>query len=101
MPAQSVEVKISRGDWLREIKAPTKARLALAVSNFMWVAAPAGVVKSEELPAHWGLLEVNPQEQYAYDRVKKIHPAEYRDKVRPTWGMIASLIRKLEQKATL
>lgn len=95
MPAHAVEVKVSRADWLREIKTPIKARLALAVSNFMWVAAPPGVVKTEELPPMWGRLEVNPTAEDAWERVRKIHPAEYRDKVRPTWGLVASLIRKL------
>lgn len=96
MVAHSVEVKVSRGDWLREIKQPIKARLALAVSNFMWVAAPSDVVKPEELPPMWGLLEVLPDEIYKYNSVMKIHPAEYRDKCRPTWGLVASLIRFLE-----
>lgn len=95
MPAHAVEVKVSRSDWLNEIKNPIKARLALAVSNFMWVAAPKGIVKIEELPHFWGLLEVDPKAEEYWERVRKIHPAEYRDKVRPTWGLVASLIRGL------
>ena len=96
MPAHAVEVKVSRSDWLRELKQPEKSRLAMAVSNYIWVAAPPGIVKWNELPPMWGLLEVDPSKEI-WDRVKRSHPAEYRDKVRPTWGMVASLIRGLEK----
>jgi hypothetical protein len=98
MPAHSVEIKISRSDWLRELKSPTKSRLALAVSNYMWLACPSGVAKPEELPPMWGLIEVDPLAEWNYEKIKTIHPAEYRDKVRPTWGMIASLIRGMERE---
>lgn len=96
MPAHAVEVKVSRGDWLREINNPIKARFAMAVSNYMWVAAPKGIVMVEELPAMWGLFEVDPNGTCGWEKIKKIHPAEYRDKVRPTWGLVASLIRGLQ-----
>lgn len=53
------EVKVSRSDWLRELKDPTKAGAALALADYFAVVAPAGIVKRDELPTGWGLLEVS------------------------------------------
>lgn len=51
------EVKVSRGDWRRELADPEKAEGWCAVVDRWWVVAPAGVVPKDELPATWGLLE--------------------------------------------
>lgn len=50
------EVKISRGDWMRELRDPEKAEEIAKHCNFWWIAAPAHAVPVEELPATWGLL---------------------------------------------
>lgn len=54
-----VEVKASRSDWLRELKNPAKAEAIQRYCDHWWIAAPAGLVKPEELPPTWGLLELN------------------------------------------
>jgi hypothetical protein len=51
------EVKVSRGDWLRELRDPDKTAAALAVADHFSVVAPRDVVKLDELPASWGLIE--------------------------------------------
>ena len=56
-----IEVKVSRSDWLRELKDPAKAEAAFQLGNRFIVAAPAGVVNVGELPPGWGLLEVTPK----------------------------------------
>ncbi len=101
MQTNSVEVKVTRGDWLRELKQPLKRRPAEAVANLMWLAAPKGVAKAEELPRGWGLLEVdeNESELTPWSRTKVIHPADYRDKVRPTWAFVASALANLNRRA--
>lgn len=53
-----VEIKVSRSDWLRELKSPVKAESVHTYCNYWWIAAPAGVVKDGELPTTWGLLEL-------------------------------------------
>lgn len=53
------EVKVSRGDWLRELKAIEKAQHWARVVDDFYVVAPAGVVPLEELPRGWGLLQVH------------------------------------------
>jgi hypothetical protein len=101
VPKHAVEVKVSRGDWLRELKQPLKRRMAMAISNYFWIAAPEGIVKPEELPAMCGLLEIpadwETAQRFGYGWMVK-HPAEYRDAVRPTWALVASLVRRHEQQ---
>ena len=54
------EFKCARGDWLAELKNPTKAdRIARYCDRWCVFAAP-GVVKEGELPVGWGLWELRP-----------------------------------------
>ena len=52
------EIKISRGDFLREMKDATKAEAVAQHCDRWWLVTPAGLVKPAELPAPWGLLEL-------------------------------------------
>ncbi len=52
------EMKVSRGDWLRELKNPAKAEDWYRWCDRWWLVAPKGVVEPGELPATWGHLEV-------------------------------------------
>lgn len=52
-----VEVKASRSDFLADAKKPHRIDPADAVGDWRFYAAPAGVVKVEDLSAGWGLLE--------------------------------------------
>lgn len=51
------EIKISRSDWLRELKQPAKAESIHQYCDHWWIVAPKGVVKDGELPPIWGLME--------------------------------------------
>jgi hypothetical protein len=77
-----VEVKVSRGDWLRELRKPGKARTHL-VDAWTILTVP-GVAKLEELPDGWGLAEIRPGlplpgQQPARQRVHTLR--------RPRWGL--------------
>jgi hypothetical protein len=51
------EIKVSRADWLRELKNPAKAESFCALVDRWWVVtATADIVGPGELPAGWGLL---------------------------------------------
>lgn len=51
------EMKISRSDWLRELKNPEKAEEMVKFCDRWYIVAPdTEVVKLEELPAAWGLM---------------------------------------------
>lgn len=51
------EVKVSRSDWLRELKDPAKSEAAWAIGDRFWIVATAGIVDPAELPHGWGLVE--------------------------------------------
>lgn len=51
------EVKVSRADWLAELRDPTKSERIKRYCNFWWLVIPdASIVKPGELPEDWGLL---------------------------------------------
>ena len=52
------EVKVSRGDFLLELRKPLKRRSALKWSNQFYFVVPKGLVKNGELPEEAGLIEV-------------------------------------------
>lgn len=52
-----VEVKVSRGDFLADRNKPHRQKGGMG--NWRYYMAPAGLINREELPAGWGLLEVN------------------------------------------
>lgn len=51
------EIKVSRGDWLRELKDPAKAEAFTNLVDRWWiVAGDAQIVAAGELPPTWGLM---------------------------------------------
>lgn len=54
-----IEVKASRSDFLADSKKPHRhpARSNLCLGNYRYYASPKGLIKVEELPELWGLLE--------------------------------------------
>lgn len=51
------EVKVSRSDWLRELKQPEKADPVMRYCDYWWLVSEKGVVKPGELPINWGHME--------------------------------------------
>lgn len=88
------EVKVSRADYLRELKTPGKRRYGMMFSNYFHFVTPRGLVSPEEIPAGCGLWE--------YNRDGRLHAklhAPYRDSTAPTWGFMAALSRRLRKEA--
>jgi hypothetical protein len=51
------EIKVSRGDWLSELRNPVKADEIGKHCHYWWIVAPSTqIVPIDELPATWGLL---------------------------------------------
>lgn len=51
------EVKVSRSDWLRELRDRTKAGAWEAYCHRFWLAVPdPDIVRPDELPPGWGML---------------------------------------------
>jgi hypothetical protein len=54
------EIKVSRSDWLRELKDPTKSAPVQRYCDRWWIICPDGVIKPGELPPTWGHYDVKP-----------------------------------------
>lgn len=88
----SIEVKVSRSDFLREKRDPRKQRSALRHSNLLYFAAPMGIIPVWELRADAGLLEVMTD-----GSVRELRPAPWRDADPPSLTFLAAVMRRLDR----
>ena len=75
--AVGFEIKVSRGDWLKELKDPSKADPLVSLCTRWWVCAPPGVVQAAELPESWGLLVFHSGQTRAAKQAPKLSPAPW------------------------
>lgn len=54
------EFKVSRSDWLGELKQPEKSEALMRHCDFWWLVAPRTIVYEEELPEKWGYIIASP-----------------------------------------
>nr|WP_280971441.1 adenylosuccinate synthase [Cupriavidus gilardii]WDE72680.1 hypothetical protein [Cupriavidus gilardii] len=54
-----IEVKVSRADFLADAKKPHRQDPAAGMGEFRYYLAPAGLIRVDELPPRWGLIEVD------------------------------------------
>lgn len=88
----SYEIKVSRSDFLHELKQPAKRRFALHMSNEYYFVTPPGLVKPDELPIEAGLKEVS------YDRnLRTIVKAPWRECLPPNLHFLAALCRRIQK----
>lgn len=87
------EVKVSRGDWLRELKDPSKADGWFAACHGWWLATPPDVVKRADLPPGWGHVVVKPDGD-----VRASVAAEIRDVPPLSWNRLAGLLRVVDKR---
>jgi hypothetical protein len=64
-----VECKVTRGDFLADRAKPFRSKPEQGVGNERFYLAPAGLIRLEELPAGWGLLELRDR------RVELVRPS--------------------------
>jgi hypothetical protein len=83
------EIKVSRGDFLHEIKNPEKRKQALDLSNYFYFATPKGLVRPEEIPSECGLIEIS---EDLTSRIKVRAP--YRETDGLTWQFLSSVARR-------
>ncbi len=99
----SFEIKVSKPDFLSEIKKPSKRRQALAFSNRFYFVTPKGLLKPEEIPSDSGLIEVQPNLHMLNEKVemayelKIIVKAPIRESIRPTWRFLAAIARRISK----
>lgn len=85
---EGFEVKVSRADWLNEVKAPTKCLPSKQYCHKWWlVIADATMVKEGELPDDWGMMAVE------NGTLKIIKRAPMLEPVPLAMDFVASLLR--------
>lgn len=77
-----VEVKVSRSDFFRDASKPWRVSPTEGVGQFRYMATPVGMVQPSEVPARFGLIEVD-------DRVVIVHPASLQES---SWRAERSLL---------
>jgi hypothetical protein len=105
------EVKMSRADYLGELKRPLKRRIGMRYSNEFYFVVPAEMLAIAEVPPECGLIEVGTAtlEQwrvlikrhagfFAFDPARGEYcmvtvPAPWRDTPGPTWELVAAMLR--------
>jgi hypothetical protein len=105
------EVKISRADFLSELKHPLKRRIGMRYSNEFYFVTPAALVRPHEVPESCGLIEAGfaAEEEWRqlikrqagffhYDPERQTYcllvaPAPWRDTPGPTWQLLAAMLR--------
>jgi hypothetical protein len=71
------EVKVSRSDWLAELRQPEKAAEFTPYMTYWWVVAGASdIVRKDELPPGWGLLIATLRRPIVYRWQRAVTPPE-------------------------
>jgi hypothetical protein len=105
------EVKVSRADYLGELKHPLKRRIGMRYSNEFYFVTPAGMLDRSEVPVECGLIEAGTATYQEWKSLIKRHagfftfdperceycmltvPAPWRDTPGPTWQLVAAMLR--------
>jgi hypothetical protein len=109
------EVKISRADFLGEIRRPLKRRIGMRFSNEFYFVTPAGMLAPEEVPTECGLVEIGQASTEESKRLVRRSegffsldaetgvfctvavPAPWRDTPGPTWQLVAAMLRNQQR----
>lgn len=82
------EVKVSRSDWLNELKNPGKSMPIFKHCDRWSLVCPAGLVAASELPSTWGMFHFNGTALREVVKPPKLTPEA------PTAGFMAALARR-------
>lgn len=75
LEVMGIEVKISRGDWLRELKNPKKAEAIFKYCDRWWlVTGDDTIAKKEEIPSTWGWMAVRGSRMVTMVEAPKLTP---------------------------
>jgi hypothetical protein len=89
------EVKVSRSDWLRELKKPDKADVIAMLCNRWYIVAPRELIKNDELPSMWGLL--CPEGEHLVCIKEAPFKNKYKDVSRE---FLAAILRRAQEQIT-
>jgi hypothetical protein len=109
------ELKMSRADYLGEIRRPLKRRIGMRFSNEFYFVTPAGMLAHDEIPSDCGLIEIGQASTEESKRLVRGHegffsiqpetgvfctvtvPAPWRDTPGPTWQFVAAMLRNQQR----
>lgn len=94
----AIEVKVSRGDFRRELAQPEKAEAIASRCDRFWIAAPAGLIDLWQLSTaapKWGLLEV--EERADGRRIRTAKPAEQLEAEPLDRSFLAAILRQAQK----
>jgi hypothetical protein len=89
----SFEIKVSRGDAVKELRDPDKRWYAYSISHEFYFVAPAGLISVKELSKDDGLIEVDD-----HGLLTIVKAARVREGMPPKWSFVASLCRRIIEK---
>lgn len=93
------ELKVSRADWLRELKEPKKAEAWWPYCHHFWLVVPhEGIVRDGELPKGWGLMMPGPRGRRFKVLVKPEERSE--EDFRLTIPLLITLLKNTETTRT-
>lgn len=88
------EIKVSRADWLRELKKPDKAERVASYCDYFWlVIQEEGIAKVDEVPSPWGLYALDGKALKVLKRPKKLRAMV------PDRAFIGSMLRRANEMA--
>lgn len=88
------EIKVSRSDWLRELRQEDKSDWWRSQCHAWWLASTPSVARLGELPDGWGHLELRGTRLWTA-REATVYPARV-----PSWDASRSLLRRLHHQLT-
>lgn len=100
----SYEVKVSRSDFLGEVRQPNKQRSARLFADEFWYVTPEGLITPDEVPDWAGLMEIVEQPEGKrhgrkvgdkWYKLVTVCPAPVLSKHAPSWPLVVSLLRRV------
>jgi hypothetical protein len=88
-------MKLTRSDFLKDVKQPLKQRGARLFSDQFFFVTPPGLLKPEEIPDWAGLLEPYADSFFSnWATWNVVVPAPIRSKDAPSWPLVVSMLRR-------
>ena len=94
----AIEIKVTAGDFNRELSRPSKRSCIRLHCNRFYFAAPKGIIDPARVPADCGLLEVQDGQ---WPSVIEVKPCHFTETNRPTWRFVAALARRIAREESL
>lgn len=97
MAVHGFELKVSRSDWLNEVRDPGKSNAAKSLVDYWWVVAGApGIVRDKELRPGDGLLAVVPSAGLTVLTHAARRVGGYVDQGRVDRALVAAMLRRVD-----